>query len=209
MTRNRQLWMGFAILVLFLLVAFSLGCAKRGAIRNVTKVSREQKPVVQTPASPPKDDREIRDKTRREQELRKQDLQEQRLRDQVDRGKAPKTEAADSGLVIREELEIPDIHFDFDEYKLKPEGQAILKTGAMAYIKYTKYRLVIEGHCDERGTMEYNLALGQKLPMKQQDFLLTWASRRNVSGQSVMARRGLWTLGTTRQPWPRTDGTTL
>ena len=74
--------------------------------------------------------------------------------------------------MIREELEIPDIHFDFDEYKLKPEGQAILKTGARAYIKYTKYKLVIEGHCDERGTMEYNLALGQKRADEAARFLI-------------------------------------
>ena len=37
-----------------------------------------------------------------------------------------------------------------------------LKTGATAYLKYREYKLVVEGHCDERGTVEYNLALGQK-----------------------------------------------
>lgn len=170
MTGKKHFWMVFAIFILLLLVAFSFGCTKKGAIKNVTTFSREQKPVVQTPASAPKDDKEIREKTLREQALREQDLQEQRLR--VDRGKAPKTEAADSGLVIREELEIPDINFDFDEYKLKPEGQAILKTGARAYIKYTKYKLVIEGHCDERGTIEYNLALGQKRADEAARFLI-------------------------------------
>jgi peptidoglycan-associated lipoprotein len=37
-----------------------------------------------------------------------------------------------------------------------------LKKGAPAYLKYRDYKLVVEGHCDERGTAEYNLALGEK-----------------------------------------------
>ena len=41
-------------------------------------------------------------------------------------------------------------------------AQTTLKNGAPAYLKYKEYKLVIEGHCDERGTAEYNLALGQK-----------------------------------------------
>ena len=60
------------------------------------------------------------------------------------------------------ELQIPDINFDYDKYNLKPAAQAILKAGAPAYLKYKEYKLVVEGHCDERGTVEYNLALGQK-----------------------------------------------
>ena len=60
------------------------------------------------------------------------------------------------------ELQIPDINFDYDKYNLTPAAQAILKAGAPAYLKYREYKLVVEGHCDERGTVEYNLALGQK-----------------------------------------------
>ena len=63
---------------------------------------------------------------------------------------------------ILKELQIPDINFDYDKYNLTPQAQAILKAGAPAYLKYKDYKLVVEGHCDERGTVEYNLALGQK-----------------------------------------------
>jgi peptidoglycan-associated lipoprotein len=41
-------------------------------------------------------------------------------------------------------------------------AQTTLKNGAPAYLKYLEYKLIIEGHCDDRGTAEYNLALGQK-----------------------------------------------
>ncbi len=56
----------------------------------------------------------------------------------------------------------PSIYFDFDKFEIKPEFQGTIA----AYAKYmkidTKARLVIEGNADERGTTEYNLALGQK-----------------------------------------------
>ena len=73
-----------------------------------------------------------------------------------------KKEAATKAAAILKELQIPDINFDYDKYNLKPAAQAILKAGAPAYLKYREYKLVVEGHCDERGTVEYNLALGQK-----------------------------------------------
>jgi peptidoglycan-associated lipoprotein len=75
---------------------------------------------------------------------------------------AAATSSSAAAAAILKELQIPDIHFDFDKHNLKPEAQAILKAGAPAYLKYKEYKLVVEGHCDERGTVEYNLALGQK-----------------------------------------------
>jgi len=56
----------------------------------------------------------------------------------------------------------PSIYFDFDRFDVKPEYQATL-TAFANYLKVdSKARLVIEGNADERGTTEYNLALGQK-----------------------------------------------
>jgi peptidoglycan-associated lipoprotein len=160
MTKRKQLWMGLVVMLLFLSVAFFSGCTKKASLKNETMVTREQKSMLQAPATAVTDDKEIRESTMREQELR-----EQTLKDQAARGKAPesvKREAGEKEAAILKELQIPDIHFNFDEYTLTPENQAILKAGARAYPKYPKYQLVIEGHCDERGTVEYNLALGQK-----------------------------------------------
>ena len=55
-----------------------------------------------------------------------------------------------------------DIHFDFDKYNLKSEDRAILKKDADWLAKHEKINVIIEGNCDERGTSEYNLALGQR-----------------------------------------------
>lgn len=56
----------------------------------------------------------------------------------------------------------PSIYFDFDRFDIKPEYQQTISAYA-GYLKAdTKAKLVIEGNADERGTTEYNLALGQK-----------------------------------------------
>ena len=82
-----------------------------------------------------------------------------------------KKEAAAKVAAILKELQIADIHFDYDKYNLKPEAQEILKNGAPAYLKYRDYKLVVEGHCDERGTDEYNLALGEKRATEAANYL--------------------------------------
>ncbi len=54
------------------------------------------------------------------------------------------------------------IHFDFDSYELDEEARATLALKADLMRRYGAVRVVIEGHCDERGTEEYNLALGER-----------------------------------------------
>jgi peptidoglycan-associated lipoprotein len=72
----------------------------------------------------------------------------------VDVGKTVPTIAMPGGPRI--------VYFDFDSYVIKPEFQAVIESHAR-YIKADKARKVaIEGHTDERGGREYNLALGQK-----------------------------------------------
>jgi len=55
-----------------------------------------------------------------------------------------------------------DVNFDFDRYELRPDMREILK-GQVTWLKANpQVRVEVEGHCDERGTSEYNLALGAK-----------------------------------------------
>lgn len=55
-----------------------------------------------------------------------------------------------------------DIPFDFDDFSLKPQAKTILNGVAEWLLKNTSVQVLIEGHCDERGTNEYNLALGER-----------------------------------------------
>lgn len=64
------------------------------------------------------------------------------------------------------------IYFDFDKSDLKPEAQAILKKKADWLRELPAYSLRIEGNCDERGTSEYNLALGERRANAAKKFLV-------------------------------------
>jgi len=54
------------------------------------------------------------------------------------------------------------VYFDFDKSDIKPEGQQTLQRQAAWLQKYTNVTVTVEGHCDDRGTREYNLALGER-----------------------------------------------
>ncbi len=64
------------------------------------------------------------------------------------------------------------IHFAFDSYELSPKARAILKKKAEVLLKYPNIKMVIEGHCDERGTEEYNLALGERRARAAYEYLI-------------------------------------
>jgi peptidoglycan-associated lipoprotein len=54
------------------------------------------------------------------------------------------------------------VFFDFDKSVIKPEGQQTLQRQAQWLQKYPNVTVTVEGHCDDRGTREYNLALGER-----------------------------------------------
>ncbi|WP_028321965.1 peptidoglycan-associated lipoprotein Pal [Desulfatiglans anilini] len=64
------------------------------------------------------------------------------------------------------------IYFDFDRSDLRSEAKVILQKKAEWLRSNTEYRLVVEGHCDERGTNEYNLALGDRRANTTKDYLV-------------------------------------
>lgn len=68
---------------------------------------------------------------------------------------------------------LKDVYFNFDKYDIRPEDAGILKENAALLKKFSNVRVQIEGHCDERGTVEYNLALGERRANKTKDFLIS------------------------------------
>ncbi len=66
---------------------------------------------------------------------------------------------------------LKDIHFDFDKYNIRPDAAAILKKSAEYLTAHPTYKIQIEGHCDERGTVEYNLVLGERRAESAKKFL--------------------------------------
>lgn len=62
-------------------------------------------------------------------------------------------------------------YFDFDKYNLRADAKAALEANARLLKDNAKVTVMIEGHCDERGTVEYNLALGEKRARTAMDYL--------------------------------------
>lgn len=67
-----------------------------------------------------------------------------------------------------------DIHFDFDDSSLRPEAEGVLNANAGVLLDNMWVNVVIEGHCDERGTVEYNLALGERRALSAKRYLVSY-----------------------------------
>ena len=63
------------------------------------------------------------------------------------------------------------VYYDYDSADLSAEARAALDANAATLKKYTTWAVTIEGHCDERGTAEYNLALGERRAAAAQSYV--------------------------------------
>ena len=63
--------------------------------------------------------------------------------------------------------------FDYDSAELSADARAVLDTNAATLKKYASWTITIEGHCDERGTAEYNLSLGERRAVAAQSYLVS------------------------------------
>jgi peptidoglycan-associated lipoprotein len=66
---------------------------------------------------------------------------------------------------------LSDIHFDYDSFDLSNEARNTLQSHA-DWLRRNGNRVEVEGHCDERGTVEYNLALGAKRAKAVREYLI-------------------------------------
>jgi peptidoglycan-associated lipoprotein len=109
-------------------------------------------PVAATPVEPPKDF--VREEPKVAEETLPSDI------DELNR-------------VAQQRGYIQDAFFAFDESTLTADAQAALTSSASWLKKNPQYNLLIEGHCDERGTEQYNLALGDRRANTAKDYLST------------------------------------
>jgi peptidoglycan-associated lipoprotein len=71
------------------------------------------------------------------------------------------TNTADMGSDAVFHQNVPDIFFDYDSYELRPDGQSAASKAATYLTAHPDIKIVIGGYCDDRGSAEYNLALGE------------------------------------------------
>jgi peptidoglycan-associated lipoprotein len=101
------------------------------------------------------------------------------------KGQAGATKESDTGASSLKSLQegkpaitpasspLKDVYFAFDRYDLSAEARTILRSSAEWLKGNPAVRVEIEGHCDERGTNEYNLALGAKRAQAAREYLAT------------------------------------
>ncbi len=106
------------------------------------------------------------------------------------------------GQVFESSL-LKDIHFNFDKYDIRPEDAAVLKENAALLKRFPNVKVQIEGHCDERGTVEYNLALGERRANRTKDYLVSLGiSAARISSISYGKEKPL-DSGHTEEAWAK------
>jgi peptidoglycan-associated lipoprotein len=93
---------------------------------------------------------------------------------------APPTTARTPDAATRAQIQdllnrIQDAYFDYDKHTLRPDAETALKSDAQTLAEiirqYPDFKLTVEGHCDERGSEEYNLALGDARSKQAKEYL--------------------------------------
>nr|WP_320131350.1 peptidoglycan-associated lipoprotein Pal [uncultured Holophaga sp.] len=103
---------------------------------------------------------------------RKAEAEAARLKSESEAEAARKAEAEKAATYQRAaEAALQDINFDFDKSGIREQDKAKLQAVADFMKAYAQAKVQIEGHCDERGTVEYNLALGDRRAHATQAYL--------------------------------------
>ena len=74
---------------------------------------------------------------------------------------------------INRDSPLKPVFFGLDQSEVDAAGQQVLQTNAEVLKKYSSWQITVEGHCDERGTAEYNLALGERRAVSARNYLVS------------------------------------
>jgi peptidoglycan-associated lipoprotein len=164
----RRSW-GLTIFTLLVALAFVSGCAKKTVLKEEVMPKESTAPKVATPVvqAPVKS-------TLKDEEDAKKRAEKERAATEEAKEKAAKLKAAKEAAAVssKELYELADIYFDFDKFNLQEKARAILNKHVEWLNKNKDVKVTIEGHCDERGTAEYNLALGERRAVAAAKFLI-------------------------------------
>lgn len=157
---QKRLWFPLCAIGFGLALGVS-GCAKRAV--TTQGAGQVAPPAPQVEKAPPAPSPEAA-RPQPSPTVRERGLQE-RSREQVAKELSGGMPAAAQTALIR-------IHFDFDKYTLTPEAMETLRKNAEWLRKNPNVKILIDGNADERGTNEYNLALGEKRAHSAKEYLV-------------------------------------
>jgi peptidoglycan-associated lipoprotein len=158
--KNHITWKGIFVVLILSLLMFT-GCAEKKSV--VTSDATQKQESAPAPAAIPSEQKDVvtsKDKS---------EWREAAAEKSVDLEKMAKTESP-----------VSDINFDFDSFSIRPDARDILKTNANYFTKNRVSSIVVEGHCDERGTAEYNMALGERRAQETKNYLVNLGIKESI-----------------------------
>ena len=149
----RKMWWTKLMLVLLIPgLLLTVGCAKKAVISDASMTQTQMTDA----------EKQAAEKIKQAAAAEKRAIEEEQL----------VAEKAQAAKWARDKFMNNDIHFDYDKSSLTDMAQEVLKKKATYLMANPGLAVLIEGHCDERGTNEYNLALGERRAESARTFLL-------------------------------------
>jgi len=143
------------VMVVFCIGMLALwGCPKKAEISVVPETPREETPAAKATAQP----------------------------EQKAEAAKPEVEEAREPIVIEQAKGLQPVYFDFDQSFIRDEAKAVMKANAEWLKAHPQSNIKIEGNCDERGTREYNQALGQRRAANAKKYL----TDMGISGRRIL-----------------------
>jgi peptidoglycan-associated lipoprotein len=186
--RVKQIVLGLLIMIIFFSGLLLISCSKK-AIKSEGVVT---KPPVAGEDEAEKAKKRVRIK---EQEATEQELREKALKEEEARRLK---EASDKA-----HFESDDIYFEFDQYILSDSAKQNIDKKAQWLKKFPSAKAMIEGHCDERGSAEYNLALGQKRADAVMQYLVSLGINANRISTVSYGKENPKDPGHTEEAWAK------
>lgn len=151
---NKKMWVNLMAAMLVATLFMTVSCAKKTIVSEPTTIEDQATAEAQAKAAALAEQERIK-----AQELQDQMVKEQALNE-------AKIVAANNRFVNQ------NIHFDFDSALLSSMAKMLLKEKAEWLSANSGVMVTIEGHCDEKGTTEYNIALGERRAIAAKTYLV-------------------------------------
>ena len=153
---NRKLWINLMAAILVVGLFMTVSCAKKTIVTDGTTIEDQAKVEAEEAAAA---------KVLAEQER----IKSQELQDQMAKEQALKEAKI---LAAKNRFSNQNIHFEFDSAQLSSMAKQLIEEKAEWLGANSGVAVIIEGHCDERGTTDYNIALGERRAIVVKNYLV-------------------------------------
>jgi peptidoglycan-associated lipoprotein len=160
--KNNLTLTGIFVVIIFSLIIFT-GCAEKKSVVTNSNAQEQVTAPAQTPV-------QTTDNTNQNNNIAPTDTT----------NKKGSVHEQSSLMEATTTSPVSDINFDFDSSSIRPDAREILQVNASYLLKHRVSSVIIEGHCDERGTAEYNMALGERRAQETKKYLVNLGIKESI-----------------------------